>query len=335
MKKYFTALAFFGLLEYQALFHHVPVMGTGFHILEYSPITTLGILALCLYQLAQGSKGFYPQKEKGIFKSSRNAKNNTQTTRVSAFTIPILYLYLINFLLAAQVGHSLAFQFILVLSTAILLDNLRKEEFFVKKFQKNDVDEYEIRHYMFHRWSKYYDFFLGIWYFASLHENGIISMNLMLALLFFFMAIFFTYLLRLTYRFNLRDFLGILGFAAILTSIPALVRNLSDWHPPAFMVAAFIFLAFDLGDIYWHNRQFQRSDETSPRFWLQKIAIYALFVVFISQLYELEVNPLLQVENVYTSLFNPGSGAAMEAMPSAAPTIEVQDVQNALHVRGE
>lgn len=393
MKKYLIVLAFFGLLEYQAVFYDVPREAIENHWLAYSAVTAIGLIILCLYQLYTGSKDFVKKNPKtkknkkvqmleiaaivlylaiiagssltgsfgsqfviilaatiaglggvSVYEVLKRRKephkkilifekpSKVDSTRMSAFTIPILYLYVVNFLTAAQIGNNLAFQFILFLSCIILYDNLNKEEQFVQKFSKK-VDDFELRHYIFHRWSKYFDFFLGTWYFTSLHLNGVISLYAMLALMFLYMCIFFTVLLRITYHFNIRDFIGILTMSATLTIIPAMAYSALDWYPPSFIVAAFIFFGFDLGDIYWHSKHFAHEHKASLLFWFQKATIYGLVLVFIWQLHQMETNPLMSVDNVYTSVF----GAPQQEIvpgPTVEPLIQVVDMENATHVRG-
>lgn len=289
----------------------------------------LGLSAVSIYEFIRRKK----QEGAAYGKKWMSEKaEKVQNTRISAFTIPIIYLYVINFLIGAQIGHNVAFQFILVLSCLILYDNLSKEEEFVQKFT-NKVNDFELRHYIFHRWSKYFDFFLGTWFFIGLHLSGTISLYTMLVLIFLYMCIFFTVLLRITYHFNVFDFLGIVLLSGALTLLPAAAYSLADLYPPAFAVAAFIFLGFDLGDIYWHSKHFAKEHRATPIFWFQKAAIYLLVFIFIWQLHNMETNPLLSINNVYTSVL--GTSETMVQPESAVPIIDVPDVENAAHVRGE
>lgn len=391
MKKYFIVLFFFGLLEYQVLFHRNTLAGLEFHYLNYSAVTAGGLIILCLYQLFKGVKDFGAKRlETGKKKNlvtwmvvvatylaiivggsiltdtfegqfislltattvglvgvsiceavKRRKKkgkipekaDHFQSTRVNAFTIPVIYLYVVNFLVAAGIGHNIAFQFILILSCMILYDNLAKEERFVEKFKRR-INDFELRHYVFHRWSKYFNFFLGTWYFMSLHMSGVISLYAMLGLLFLYMCIFFTVLLRISYHFNIHDFAEIIIAAGTLTAIPALAYSFTDWIPPAFAVAAVIFFGFDLSDIYWHSKHFAKEHRTSPVFWTQKGAVYILVLIFIWQLQTMGTNPAMSIDNVYTSVFGaPERG--IELPSDINPIINVSDIENTAHARGE
>lgn len=248
-----------------------------------------------------------------------------RNSRIGTFTVPIIFLYAINFLLAVQIDQNIAYQFILILTSIVLFDLLKKEE----QFSQIKINHEELRHYIFHRWDKYFSLFLFVWYFINLHLNGSISVFSMLGLLFLFMVIYFTILLRVTYKFTTKFFVGILLLAGALTAIPALIFLLTTWRPPAFAVAAFIFLGFDVADIYWHHLRFGDDHNPPVKFWIQKAAIYLLVVLFIWQLEEISLNPFMDFDTVYTSTLGEAGTTIAE------PTIHVPDAENAFHVRGE
>lgn len=370
MTKYFKLALFIGLMEYQVL------LTPG----EYSPVTALGLILLCLLQLYSGRTGFridgmmkkidYKAIVPGgtfviilayvgallssvlIFKEFGHQfffalfvtlvgvvalsvseyfkhKKSEQITaahpnKMGSFTIPIIFVYMINHLLSVQLESNLSYQFILVLSALVLYDIFFKGTKFALQFERGEINEHEFQHYLFHRWSKYLNYFLAIWYFLTLRANGIIDASQESLMMFTFSVAFFTFIFRMVAKFTIKDFITIVIIAGALTALNPLISTVMGLELAHFMRAIILFLFFDLYDIYIHSRNFV---DTHSQIWGQKTVIYILVTLFVMQLQILESNPGLTIENTYTSI--------TEGTTVAAPTINVSDEENSYKVREE
>ena len=231
---------------------------------------------------------------------------DSDNTWMSSFTIPKFFLYLMNYLLSIQIHQSMAYQSILFLSCFILYDIFDHGEKIVLQANNGKITKHEFKHYLFHRWSKYWNFFLGVWFFISLRANGVISANYEAILLFTFMVIFSTFLLKNEKGFSIGDFLTIVLFSGLLTGLSPLMLVLFGNEIPTYITAAVIFIAFDLSDVYFHIRNFndkKGQDETSTRFWTQKAVVYLLAAIYISQVHFMMTNPQFQIDQVAASIF--------------------------------
>jgi hypothetical protein len=230
----------------------------------------------------------------------KNAKARDVSTWISSFTIPKFYLYLINFLLSVQIYQYAAYHSILLVSCFILYDILNSGEKMAAKANKGDISHREFKHYLFHGWSKYWNFFLWVWFFVALRANGVITAQYEYILLFVFMVVFFTLLMRNENTFSMRDFGVVTLFSALLAGISPLMMAVSKNELPTYVLAAAIFVGFDLADVYFHQREFR---ESSVKFWSQKAVLYILAAVYISQVHMMMTNGLFGIEEIAASFF--------------------------------
>jgi hypothetical protein len=272
-------------------------------------ITAVGIVALSFYE-------FYQKKSAGgEIKEGRPDK-------IESFTIPVMFVYVINHLLSVQVDNILAHQFIIVLSAFVLYDIFRNGANYAHQYEKGQIDDKEFHHYLFHRWSKYLNYFLGIWYFFTLSSNGIITEFQTTALIFTFSVIFLTFISRMVSKFTIKDFFTIVLMAGILTSLDPLIGLFLGMELTHFLRAIILFLFFDLCDIYMHSKNFK--DENN-QIWGQKAVVYILVTLFVIQLHILERNSDLSIENAYSSL--------IEGNEISTQMINVEDEENSFYVR--
>jgi len=297
--KYFKIAAFLALLEYQVFFG-----GT-----YYSPITTFGIMCLCLLQLYNCRKGFsFTGDTKkmtvkvsgtsrivvlihvlavlvGIFvlddfsdrlfflltitvmallvvsmfetrKKTDAASKEVQPNKMGSFTIPIMFIYMINHLLSVQIHSILAFQFILITSALVLFDILSIGNKYARQYENGIINTTDFRHYLFHRWSKYLNYFLGIWYFITLQSNGIVDRNYGFLLIFIFTVIFLTFTFRMITRLEIKEFVKITILAFFLTGLDPLLYTITGMEMAPYLRAMVLFLFFDLYDVYIHSKIF-------------------------------------------------------------------------------
>ncbi len=235
--------------------------------------------------------------------SLRQKKNIQQadvSTWISSFTIPKFFLYLMNYLLSIQIQGNVAYQSILLLSCFVLYDILDHGEKIAAKANKGLISQNEFKHYLFHRWSKYWNFFLGVWFFIALRANGVIDANYEYILLFTFMIAFFTFLMKNENGFMFRDFAITVFFSALLAGISPLMMAISNNEIPTYVLAAAIFVAFDLADVYFHEREFK---ESTMKFWGQKAVVYMLMAVYIAQVHFMMTHSLFGINQVAVSIF--------------------------------
>ncbi len=249
--------------------------------------------AFILIALVLGITVFFLREKKKI-------KESDVSTWISSFTIPKFFLYLMNYLLSVQIHGNVAYQSILLLSCFVLYDILDHGEKIAEKANKGQISHNEFKHYLFHRWSKYWNFFLGIWFFIALRANGVIDANYEYILLFTFMIVFFTFLMKNENKFTFRDFSIIVCFSALLAGISPLMMAISNNEIPTYVLAAAIFVAFDLADVYFHEREFK---ESTMKFWSQKAVVYVLMAVYIGQVHFMMTHALFGIDQVAVSIF--------------------------------
>lgn len=368
MTKYIKIALFLGLMEYQVLF----TPG------QYSPVTAIGLIGLCLLQLYSGRTGFKEEENKktdyksiipgGTFiiivayaaallssvyifqdfghqfffalfvtaigmivlsvseflkrKKNEGLSDAGQPNKMGSFTIPIMYVFMINHLISVQLENTLAYQFILVLSALVLYDVFASGTTIAGQYENKEISEHDFHHYLFHRWSKYLNYFLSIWYFLTLRQNGIIDGTQESLIMFTFSVVFLTFIFRMVAKFTIKDFLTILVIAGTLTALDPLTNMMLGVEIAHFMRAIVLFLFFDLYDIYIHSRNFT---DTNNQIWGQKTVIYILVTLFVMQLQVLESNPSMSIENTFTSI--------TEGNTVSVPTVTVDDIENASTVR--
>jgi len=287
----------------------------GYQFIAALVVIVLGLVSLSIYEIYHSKKNTVHEKK---IKDHLEKPN-----KMSSFGIPVLYLLLINFLLSVQLDKNIAYQFILILSGLILYDLFTKEDYYTDLYERKKISAHELQHYLFHRWSKYLNFFLAEWYFISLESNGIIDSNQKLILLFIFSVIFLTFIFRMTARFTIRDFIGIVMLAAFITSLDPLAEIVINRHLPHYIQAMMLFLMFDIGDIYYHSKRFE---DVNASVWMQKTLMYALLTIFIVQLHLMESNPNMDLDSIFSSAIDGAEDRAVKV-------IQVEDVENASAVR--
>jgi len=233
---------------------------------------------------------------------NKSGKPEGSATLMSNFTIPKFYLYILTYLLSVQISQSFAFQSILLLSCFVLYDLLDHGEKIITKARKGEITRHEFKHSFFHSWSKYWNFFLGVWFFIALRANNQITSEYEYILLFAFMVIFFTLLMKNESTFTLKDFFIIVVFAALLAGIRPLINAFAGNEVPTYVLASLIFVAFDLGDIYFHQREFK---ETNFKFWTQKAAVYLLMVIYIAQVHFMMTHVTFGIDQIVASFIQP------------------------------
>ena len=83
----------------------------------------------------------------------------------------------LNYLIAGQLGQNLSYQFILLISVVVLYDILSREKDFKNRIENKRIDLENFKSYLFHRWSKYLNIFLGMWFFILLESNNSVTVG--------------------------------------------------------------------------------------------------------------------------------------------------------------
>lgn len=288
----------------------------GFQFISMLVITVIGLASLSFYEIHHSKKSTLQEH---LIKDHLEKPN-----KMSSFGIPTIFILMINFLLSIQLDKNIAYQFILVLSALILYDLFVKEERYTYLYERKKITAHQLQHYLFHRWSKYLNYFLGVWYFISLENNGIISGNQKLVMLFIFSVIFLTFIFRMTAKFTIRDFMGIVMLAVLITFLDPLAELIMNRHLPHYIQAMMLLLMFDIGDIYYHSKRFE---DVNANIWMQKTLMYALLTIFIVQLHVMESSPNMDLDSIFSSVTGDGEDRAVKV-------IQVEDTQNASAVRG-
>lgn len=261
---------------------------------------------------------------KGMILKTNTASEAYQPALVSSFTIPATFLFTMNYLIGGLIGHNVAYQFVLIVSTLLFYEILAGRDRLVPMLEKGNINTTEMRHYLFHRWSKYLNFFLGIWFFMLLETHGIVTELEQRMLLFLFLMIFTVHTYGMIKKLNPTYLIGILAGAALVVSLELMLRTVFMGQIPPNIVILIVFVLYDTGDMYIHYREF---NDLSRELWSKKAAIYVLMAVFIAQLHVFEQNPRLDFAGVSASVVN-GEDILREAESSTKGIIEVEDVHN-------
>jgi hypothetical protein len=264
-----------------------------------------------------------------IEKFNQNKKDDLaseyQVNVMRRYTIPLMFLYLINFLLVVQINGNIASQFILILSVMVVAQMLLSYRNFLVCVEQGTCDYEELKHQLFHRWSKYLNYFLALWYFVSLQINGIVNEQQKILLIFLFSVIYITYTMKMIEHFKLNNFFSIVGFSFLIVLVPSVLDMYFSWNLPIYVQVLLAYIFYDMHDVYVHMMRFK---ETSFSFWEQKVIVYVLLTIFLSQLHHMEINPKMNLDYVFSSaLHSQDAGQIMQ------PKIDVSDDYNATKVR--
>ncbi len=242
---------------------------------------------------------------------------------ISSFTIPKIYLMGINYLIAGQLGQNLSYQFILLMSVIVLYDVLSHEKDFKNRIENNHLDLEDFKSYLFHRWSKYLNLFLGMWFFILLESNDNVTAGggkIMIAL---FISVITIFIYSLIKKLKFVEIAGIVCFSSLLVSMDYLIENVLGIHIQTYFMAFIIFIFYDLGDMYICFREFHIL---KPAIWEQKLVMYTLMAIFITQVTLIGISPSMNVNNAYAAIFSSKAGLN-------SSKVKVEDVQNSSAVR--
>lgn len=223
--------------------------------------------------------------------------NFTFTTN---FILPIVFLSFVNYLLSVQIASTFAFQSIIVVSTMVLADMIYKENKWMKLLVAEKITDEEFKHLLFYRWSRYWSFFLGIWYFLSLRSNGAINQNQSYILIFAFAVLYFIFLIREVAILKTRELFTIAIFALILTALNPIALQFFGAEIADYWQAALMFVAFDIGNVYFFQ---SHVEKVGTRFWSHKGLLYITAALYIIQVNIMMTNPEFTLQNVYSKLF--------------------------------
>jgi len=267
------------------------IFGAGIALqLAFMMITA--IMGVTFFSLKQSRKIETKAQEEKVV-----SQNLTFTTN---FLLPVVILCLANFLLSAQIDFTFAFQSINIVSTIVLADMLAKENKWTELLEKKEISEDEFKHLLFYRWSRYWNFFLGVWYFISLQQNGVINNMQSYILIFAFSVLYFLFLIREVAVLKFRELFTVIVFALILTALDPLAMKFFGTDIASYWVSALLFVAFDVGNIYF----FQSHVETVGRsFWAHKSLLYIVATLYIVQVHIMMTNPNFSLESIYSKFF--------------------------------
>ncbi len=269
-------------------------------------------------------------------KKADSGKNTYNPALVSSFTIPSVFLFTLNFLIGGLIGQNIAFQFVLTISAIVFYEILAGRDRFVVQLEKKQISMGDFRHYLFHRWSKYLNFFLGIWFFLLLEQKGIIEDWQQLIILFFFLIIFSTHTYGMIKQMDKKSVTMIAVCSGIVVILEFIAGILFSTHIPPYLLTLLIFMIYDAGDIYIHYREFH---DLSADLWSKKAAVYLLATIFISQLHLFEQDVNLNLYEISASVFGAETEFSLYQSDNAAEveleqgSIEVSDYYNASTVR--
>lgn len=281
------------------------------------------VAILVLQTLALLISNTYPRL-KGMILKTNTANEAYQPALVSSFTIPATLLFTMNYLIGGLIGHNIAYQFVLIISAILFYEILAGRDRIVPMLEKGNINITEMRHYLFHRWSKYLNFFLGIWFFMLLERHEIVTEVEQRMLLFLFLIIFTVHTYGMIKKLNPTYIFAILAGATLVVSLELMLRAMFMGQIPPYIVILIVFMLYDAGDMYIHYREF---NDLSRELWSKKAAIYVLMAVFIAQLHIFEQNPRLDFAGVSASVVN-GEDILEGAESSTKGIIEVEDVHN-------
>ncbi len=272
-------------------------------------ITATALIGLSTYEL--------------LHKASKKAQNDDSTSfdkpnKIRDFTIPVIFLYTLSYLLSIHVGGTFAYQFILLLAVLVLHDIIRRGWKLTRLYELNKISDHDFKHYLFHRWSKYLNFFLTVWYFVVLHHIGAITETQQYVLMYAFLVIFITFVNRMASKFSAKKLAITIVTAGIITFIDPLLNMIAGINLPHYLVAIILLIFFDIADQYFHALEYS---EVPFKIWEQKAVVYLLATIFIVQLNTIDQNPEWNINAFFASVFS-GDRA------TEASAIHAEDVQN-------
>ena len=253
------------------------------------------------------------------------------------FTQQILHLFLVTFLISVQIHQSAAFQSLLLVSALILYDILNGQEKVDAQIKQGTMSPQAVSHFFFHRWCKYWNYFLQTWYILIMQSNNLITESQTFIVLLCFMVAYFTIQFRNLRSFSLKDFVLISFLATALSGLNPLLQNLTGISLPSYVIAAMLFIFFDLGEVYFHQHEFQ---ETSIKFWSQKATMFLLVTVYVFQIHVLMTDEIAGFKNIsamvmsFTGNANQSVQTSVLGAQTSTGKVDVADTENQTHRRG-
>lgn len=249
-----------------------------------------------------------------LHKASTNDINGESTSfdkpnKIRDFTIPMIFLYTLSYLLSIYVGASLAYQFILALAVLVLFDIIRGGWKLTKLYELKQISDRDVKHYLFHRWSKYLNFFLTVWYFIVLHQAGVITETQQYVLMYAFLVIFILFINRMASKFSAKKLLITIIMAGVITFIDPLLNMVTGINLPHYLIAIILLIFFDIIDQYFHTFEYS---EKPFKMWRRKTVIYLFVTIFIVQLNIIEQNPKWNVDSFFTSILGGDQGVEVQ-----------------------
>ena len=114
-----------------------------------------------------------------------------------------------------------------------------------------------------------------------------------------YQVIYFTYLLRNEISFTPKDFFILVLLSALLAGLSPITSIVVGNEIPTYILASIIFIAFDIGDTYFHQREFK---ESNAQFWSRKAILYVLMAIYISQLHFMMTSSMYSLDQVTASV---------------------------------
>ncbi|GEM_PF-4707649 len=276
-------------------------------------IMTIGVILASSYENLRETIPFKTAGPEDAFKPAY----------ISSFTIPKIFLMGLNYLIAGQLGQNLSYQFILLISVVVLYDILSRENDFKNRIENKRIDLENFKSYLFHRWSKYLNIFLGMWFFILLESNNSVTVGggkIMIAL---FISAIMIFIYSLIKKLKPIEIAGIVCFSMLLVFIDYLIENIFQIHIQPYLMAFIIFIFYDLGDLYIYFREFR---VLKPAIWEQKLVMYTLIAIFIAQVSLVGISPSMNIKNAYAAIFSTEPDLNNSK-------IKVEDIQNSSAVR--
>jgi hypothetical protein len=274
---------------------------------QFAFILLGGVLAITAISLRE-NRELRQQKGAGAAAASRAAAStagsarttSSATTALSSFTIPKLLIIAMNFLLSTLIHQNFAYQSILILSCLVLFDIFAHGENAVAKAKKGEIAEHEFKHMIFHRSSKYWNFFLTVWFIIALQSNNLISPTIEYLMLFAFMVMFLVFLVETQTGVTKKDFFVIVLLSSLMASLSPLSNKFFGGEIPGYLLASLILVAFDTGSLYFHQREF--PEESTTKYWSQKMAVYFLMGIYIAQLNFMMTHSFFGIDQIMASV---------------------------------
>lgn len=245
---------------------------------------------------------FFSLKENKLvtekFQENQVIKNNF--TFNTNFVLPIVFLCFANYLLSVQIANTFAFQSIILVSTLVLADMVFKENKWMKSLAEGKITDDEFKHLLFYRWSRYWSFFLGVWYFLSLRSNGAITATQSYILIFAFAVIYFILLIREVAVLKIREIFMIALFAFLLTALDPFAMQYLGANIEDYWLAALLFIAFDIGNVYFFQSHVEKIGHS---FWSHKAVLYVTAALYVVQINIMMTNPDFSLQSIYSKFF--------------------------------